>query len=57
MTVEAPAPATISGRTTEDVLREIVAEGDADPRIILLVKRFDVRATKRAAKEEATPDN
>ncbi len=46
----APAPiAVINGRTTEDILREIVAEGNADPRIVAIIARFDKRAAKKAA--------
>ncbi len=49
-TATAPAPiAVINGRTTEDILREIVAEGNADPRIVAIIARFDKRAAKKAA--------
>ncbi len=49
-TATAPAPTVaINGRTTEDILREIVAEGKADPRIVAIVARFDKRAAKKAA--------
>lgn len=52
LTVE-QAVKVIAGRTTEDVLREIAAEGKADPRVSALVVRFDARAKRRAAKTEA----
>lgn len=52
--ISAPTPATINGRTTEAVLREIVAEeaegNFVDDRIKLLVARFDARAIRRAEK-------
>ncbi len=48
-TATAPAPVAINGRTTEDILREIVAEGKADPRIVAIVARFDKRREKKAA--------
>lgn len=55
MTTEAaPAPLTIERKSAEEVVREIVEEGDADPRLVLLLERFEAKRRMRDARK-ATP--
>ena len=44
------AKASVTGKTTEDVLRAMAGEKGADPRIVVLVARFDLKRQRREAK-------
>lgn len=49
-TAEEVARAFVKGRTTEEVIRAMAAEPKADPRLAVLVARYDARDARRAAK-------
>ncbi len=50
--IDAPAEYTVKGKTTEQVLRDLLADASIKtaPVIGQLVARFDAKAAKRAAK-------
>lgn len=55
----APTVIAVKGRTTEQVLRDLITEGhntDPFPTIAALVARFDAKAAKREAKSSGDTD-